>query len=154
VLIAANFAANPAKRAIMGHSMGGHGALTIWLKNPDLFASASAVAPICAPMQCAWGEKAFTAYLGSDRAAWANYDATALMNAGGDGSGRAEILVDQGLADNFLADQLHPHLLEDACATVDQRLSLRRHVGYDHSYFFIATVIGDHLRHHAKVLAG
>jgi len=76
------------------------------------------------------------------------------MNAGGDGSGRAEILVDQGLADNFLADQLHPHLLEDACATVDQKLSLRRHDGYDHSYFFIATVIGDHLRHHAKVLAG
>lgn len=154
VLIAANFAANPAKRAIMGHSMGGHGALTIWLKNPDLFASASAVAPICAPMQCAWGEKAFTAYLGGDRAAWANYDATALMNAGGDGSGRAEILVDQGLADNFLADQLRPHLLEDACATVDQKLSLRRHDGYDHSYFFIAAMIGDHLRHHAKVLAG
>ena len=111
------------------------------------------IAAICAPMQCAWGEKAFTAYLGGDRAAWANYDATALMNAGGDGSGRAEILVDQGLADKFLADQLHPHLLEDACATVDQKLSLRRHDGYDHSYFFIATVIGDHLRHHAKVLA-
>lgn len=152
-LIDAHFPADPARRSIMGHSMGGHGALTIWLKNPDLFASASAVAPICAPMQCAWGEKAFTAYLGEDRSTWAQYDATELMKAGGDGSGRAPVLVDQGLADNFLADQLHPHLLEEACAAVGQKITVNRREGYDHSYFFITSVIGDHLRHHAKVLA-
>lgn len=152
-LIDANFPADPARRSIMGHSMGGHGALTIWLKNPGLFASASAVAPICAAMQCAWGEKAFSAYLGDDRGTWAQYDATELMKSGGDGSARAEILVDQGLADNFLADQLHPHLLEEACAAVGQKITVRRHEGYDHSYFFITSVIGDHLRHHAKVLA-
>lgn len=155
-LIDANFPADPGRRSVMGHSMGGHGALTIWLKNPDLFASASAVAPICAPMQCAWGEKAFTAYLGPDRTAWAQYDATELMKAGGDGTGssRAEILVDQGLSDNFLEDQLHPHLLEEACAAVGQKITVNRREGYDHSYFFITSVIGDHLRHHAKVLGG
>lgn len=147
-----NFSGDWARQSIMGHSMGGHGALTIWLKNPDVFTSASAVAPICAPMQCPWGEKAFTAYLGDDRATWAQYDATELMKAGGDGSGRAGILVDQGLADNFLEGQLNPDLLEDACATVGQKITVNRHAGYDHSYFFIATVIGDHLRHHAKAL--
>ena len=149
-----NFSTDPGKRAVTGHSMGGHGALTIWLKNPDLFASASAVAPICAPTQCPWGEKAFSAYLGDDRNAWAQYDATELMKAGGDGSGRAEILIDQGLADNFLEEQLHPHLFEAACAEAGQKATVRRHDGYDHSYFFIATVIGDHLRHHAAILAG
>lgn len=147
-----NFAGDWTRQSIMGHSMGGHGALTIWLKNPEVFTSASAVAPICAPMQCPWGEKAFSAYLGNDRATWANYDATELMKAGGDGSGRPGILVDQGLADNFLEGQLNPHLLEDACATVGQEITVNRHAGYDHSYFFIATVIGDHLRHHAKAL--
>lgn len=152
-LIDTHFPADLAKRSIMGHSMGGHGALTVWLKNPDLFASASAVAPICAPMQCAWGEKAFTAYLGGDRATWVQYDATELMKAGGDGVARAPILVDQGLGDNFLADQLHPHLLEDACAGVGQKISVSRREGYDHSYFFITSVIGDHLRHHAAILA-
>lgn len=149
-----NFAGDWARQGIMGHSMGGHGALTIWLKNPDTFTSASAVAPICAPMQCPWGEKAFTAYLGGDRAAWAKYDATELMKAGGDGSARAPILVDQGLADTFLDGQLHPHLLEEACAEVGQNIAVNRREGYDHSYFFIATVIGDHLRHHAKALKG
>jgi len=147
-----NFAGDWERQSIMGHSMGGHGALTIWLKNPDIFASASAIAPICAPMQCPWGEKAFTAYLGDDRPAWANYDATELMKAGGDGSARVGILVDQGLADNFLEGQLHLHLLEEACAGVGQKITVNRHAGYDHSYFFIATVIGDHLRHHAKAL--
>jgi len=147
-----NFAGDWERQSIMGHSMGGHGALTIWLKNPDIFASASAIAPICVPMQCPWGEKAFTAYLGGDRPAWANYDATELMKAGGDGSARAGILVDQGLADNFLEGQLHLHLLEEACAGVGQKITVNRHAGYDHSYFFIATVIGDHLRHHAKAL--
>jgi len=152
-LIDAHFPADPTKRSIMGHSMGGHGALTIWLKNLDLFASASAVAPICAPMQCAWGEKTFTAYLGGDRGTWAQYDATELVKAGGDGSARAPVLVDQGLADNFLADQLHPHLLEEACADVGQKITVNRREGYDHSYFFITSVIGDHLRHHAAVFA-
>lgn len=149
-----NFAGDWDRQGIMGHSMGGHGALTIWLKNLDTYTSASAVAPICAPMQCPWGEKAFTAYLGADRAAWANYDATALMTAGGDGSPRAGVLVDQGLADNFLDGQLHPHLLEEACAGVGQKVTVNRRDGYDHSYFFIASVIGDHLRHHAQALKG
>ena len=147
-----NFAGDWARQGIMGHSMGGHGALTIWLKNLDTFTSASAVAPICAPMQCPWGDKALTAYLGADRATWANYDATELMKAGGDGSARAEILVDQGLADNFLDGQLHPHLMEEACAAVGQKITVNRREGYDHSYFFIASVIGDHLRHHAASL--
>lgn len=149
-----NFAGDWARQGILGHSMGGHGALTIWLKNLDTFTSASAVAPICAPMQCPWGDKALTAYLGTDRAGWADYDATALMKAGGDGSARAGILVDQGLADNFLEGQLHPHLLEEACAAVGQKITVNRREGYDHSYFFIASVIGDHLRHHAAELAG
>jgi S-formylglutathione hydrolase len=157
-VIDANFPADPARHSIMGHSMGGHGALTIWLKNPGLFVSASAVAPICAPMHCAWGEKVLNAYLGADRATWEEYDATALIQAGGDGSGNdrsghAEILIDQGLADQFL-DQLNPDMFENSCAAAGQKLTLRRHEGYDHSYFFIATVIGDHLRHHAKALAG
>ena len=151
-LIDAHFPADPAKRSIMGHSMGGHGALTIWLKNTDMFASASGIAPICAPMHCAWGEKVLNAYLGPDRATWEDYDATALVTAAGDGSARAEILIDQGLADQFL-DQLNPAMFEDACAAAGQKLTLRRQDGYDHSYFFIATVIGDHLRHHAKALA-
>jgi S-formylglutathione hydrolase len=147
-----NFAGDWTRQGIMGHSMGGHGALTIWLNNPDIFTSASAIAPICAPMQCPWGEKAFTAYLGADRATWAKYDATELMKASGDGSSRAGILVDQGLADNFLDGQLHPHLLEEACATVGQSIAVNRHAGYDHSYFFIASVIGNHLRHHAALI--
>ncbi|MFT5487082.1 MAG: S-formylglutathione hydrolase [Paracoccaceae bacterium] len=148
-----NFAGDWTRQGIMGHSMGGHGALTIWLKNPDTFTSASAVAPICAPMQCPWGDKALTAYLGVDRAAWAQYDTTELMKTSGDGSARASILVDQGLADNFLDGQLHPHLLEAACAEVGQKITVNRREGYDHSYFFIASVIGDHLRHHATELA-
>ncbi|CAN0546345.1 unnamed protein product [Laminaria digitata] len=148
-----NFAGDWARQSIMGHSMGGHGALTIWLKNPDTYTSASAIAPICAPMQCPWGDKALTAYLGADRAAWAQYDATELMKNGSDGSARAEILIDQGLADNFLEGQLHPHLLEAVCAEVGQKITVNRHEGYDHSYFFIASMIGDHLRYHAAVLA-
>jgi S-formylglutathione hydrolase len=148
-----NFAGDWARQGIMGHSMGGHGALTIWLKNLETFTSVSAVAPICAPMQCPWGDKALTAYLGADRAAWANHDATELMKAGGDGSSRTAILVDQGLGDNFLDGQLHPHLLEESCAGVGQKITVNRREGYDHSYFFIASVIGDHLRHHAAALA-
>jgi S-formylglutathione hydrolase len=150
--VEANFPADPARRGIVGHSMGGHGALTIWLKNPDLFASASALAPICAPTQCRWGQKAFTAYLGDDRALWAQYDATELVVAGGNRSDRTEILIDQGLTDHFLADQLHPHLFEAACNSVGQNITIRRHEGYDHSYFFISSMIGGHLRHHANIL--
>lgn len=148
-----NFAGDWTRQGIMGHSMGGHGALTIWLKNPETFTSASAVAPICAPMQCPWGDKALSAYLGADRTSWANYDATELMKAGGGGAARAGILVDQGLADNFLEEQLHPHLLEEACAEIGQKITVNRREGYDHSYFFIASVMGDHLRHHAAALA-
>lgn len=146
------------RQGISGHSMGGHGALTLWLKNPDMFKSVSAFSPICAPTQCAWGEKALSAYLGAPDAqgeipsSWLEYDACALINAGS-GSGRSKILVDQGLGDDFLADQLKPELLEQACAAADQDLELRRHEGYDHSYFFISTFIADHIAHHARFLS-
>ena len=139
-------------RAISGHSMGGHGALTLALKHPELFKSVSAFAPICAPSQCPWGDKAFTGYLGDDRATWAAHDATALMAQRKTAPYPAGILVDQGLADKFLPNQLHPELFESACATAGQPLNLRRHASYDHGYFFIATFMADHLRHHAEQL--
>jgi len=137
------------RQAITGHSMGGHGALTMALRNPGRFRSVSAFAPICAPMQCPWGDKALTGYIGPDRAKWREYDACALIE---DGARVPEILVDQGLADNFLAGQLKPELLEAACAGTDIDLTLRRQDGYDHSYYFIATFIEDHLRWHAERL--
>jgi S-formylglutathione hydrolase len=149
-----SFPGDPARRGIFGHSMGGHGALTIWLKNLGTFSSASAIAPICAPIECPWGQKALTAYLGPDQSTWSAYDACELMRATGDGSGRAGLLIDQGGDDQFLEGQLHPHLLEEACAAVGQGINLRIHDGYDHSYFFIASVIEDHLRHHAEILRG
>lgn len=133
---------------IFGHSMGGHGALTLAQKYPHYFASCSAFAPICAPTQCAWGEKVFGAYLGDDRTQWAKHDATALMVK----PLPYALLIDQGLADNFLASQLHPHLFEEACKKVGQALTLRRHEGYDHGYFFIQSFMEDHLRHHAQIL--
>jgi S-formylglutathione hydrolase len=141
---------------LMGHSMGGHGALTLALRHPDRFRSLSAFAPICAPMQCPWGIKAFTGYLGPDTAAWRQHDATELIRQRHH-DGRPPlfsrgILVDQGLADKFLAEQLRPHLLEQACAEAGQSLTLRRHEGYDHGYYFIATFMEDHLRHHAAGL--
>jgi S-formylglutathione hydrolase len=136
---------------ICGHSMGGHGALTLALRHPGLFRSVSALAPIAAPMQCPWGVKAFTGYLGADRAAWSAHDATALVAAG---ASCPPLLIDQGLADKFLAEQLQPQLLEAACREAGQPLTLRRHAGYDHGYFFIASVIEDHLRHHAQALQG
>jgi S-formylglutathione hydrolase len=141
-----------AKRiGIFGHSMGGHGALTLALRHPDLFRSVSAFAPIAAPSRCPWGEKAFSAYLGSNREAWKQHDASELMVQAGcvfpDG-----ILIDQGLSDGFLAEQLHPHLFEAACKHAGQPLTLRRHAGYDHGYYFISTFIEDHLRHHAAIL--
>ena len=140
------------RTGLFGHSMGGHGALTLALRHPGVFASLSALAPICAPSLCPWGIKAFSGYLGDDRSTWAAHDASALMRAQRRVPYPQGILVDQGLADKFLAEQLHPQALEEACAAVGQPLTLRRHVGYDHGYYFIASVVDDHLRHHANTL--
>src|SRR5262249_32956422 len=134
-----------------GHSMGGHGALVLSLRQPGRYKSVSALAPICAPTQCPWGEKAFTNYLGPDRARWNEYDAVHLLEKG---ASATELLVDQGEDDKFLASQLKPELLEAACKKRGVPLKLRRHAGYDHSYFFIASVIGDHVAHHAARLKG
>ncbi|MBH67931.1 MAG: S-formylglutathione hydrolase [Rhodospirillaceae bacterium] len=134
---------------IFGHSMGGHGALTIHLKNPSLFKTVSAFAPICAPMKCPWGQKAFANYLGSDERRWRDYDACELVKLNPSGPG---ILIDQGLADNFLETELQPHLFESACRDVDRNLLLRRHEGYDHGYYFIASFVEDHINHHSKGL--
>jgi S-formylglutathione hydrolase len=136
---------------IFGHSMGGHGALVLALRYPDRFRSVSAFAPIAAPMQCPWGQKAFSGYLGSDSASWTGYDATELMKARKrpfpDG-----ILIDQGLDDQFLKSQLHPEFFERACHDADQPLTLRRQAGYDHSYYFIASFMEDHLAFHSANL--
>jgi S-formylglutathione hydrolase len=148
-LVAEAFPADMARQGITGHSMGGHGALTLALRNPDRFRGVSAFAPIASPMRCPWGEKALSGYLGEDRAAWRAYDATALIE---DGARVAEILVDQGEADNFIDSQLKPELLETACAAAGIALTLRRQPGYDHSYYFIASFIEDHLRWHHKRL--
>jgi S-formylglutathione hydrolase len=129
--------------------MGGHGALTLALRHPGRFRSVSAFAPICAPSQCPWGEQAFGAYLGPDRAEWAAHDATALIAAG---RRCPPLLVDQGEADQFLEGQLHPHLLEAACAAAGQPLTLRRHPGYDHGYWFVQSVVADHVAHHSVQL--
>jgi S-formylglutathione hydrolase len=144
-------------RSISGHSMGGHGALTLALRHPELFKSVSAFAPIASPTRCAWGEKAFTAYLGADRAAWAQHDAALLIESGAaqDANGKGvfdDILVDQGDADSFLADQLKPELLQAAADKAGQGLTLRLQPGYDHSYFFMASFIDDHVAFHAKRL--
>lgn len=138
------------RQAIFGHSMGGHGALTLALKNPGRWRSVSAFAPISSPMRCPWGEKALGGYLGPDRAAWRRYDATALLE---DGARLPELLVDQGQADPFLATQLKPELLEEACSKAGVPLTLRLQPGYDHSYYFIASFMEDHLRWHAQRLA-
>ncbi len=143
-------AADLGRQSIMGHSMGGHGALTIGLRNPGRFHAISAFAPIVSPMNCPWGEKALGGYLGPDRAAWREYDACALIE---DGARAPELLVDQGAADSFLDGQLKPHLLQDACAKAGVPLTLRMQPGYDHSYYFISTFIEDHLRWHAERLA-
>ena len=148
-IIAANFPADMSAQGITGHSMGGHGALTTALRNPDRFKSVSAFAPIVSPMNCPWGHKALGGYLGDDRAAWRQYDATALIE---DGARLPDILIDQGTADNFLAEQLKPELLEAACATAGQPLTLRMQAGYDHSYYFISTFMADHLAWHAQRL--
>jgi S-formylglutathione hydrolase len=145
-LVAAEFPVDDARTAMSGHSMGGHGALTIALSNPGWIRSVSAFAPIGAPMRCAWGEKALAGYLGEDRAAWAAYDATELIR--GRGWSGPPILVDQGGADPFLASQLKPELLQQACAHAGVPLELRLQPGYDHGYFFVSTFIEDHLRRH------
>ncbi len=150
-LVAANFPADMTRQSIMGHSMGGHGALTIALKHPSTYKSVSAFAPIASPLSCPWGEKALTGYIGADRAAWRAYDATALIE---DGQKVGEILVDQGTADPFLVNQLKPELLEAACKKARVPLTLRMQEGYDHSYYFIASFMDDHLRWHAKRLNG
>jgi len=148
-LVPRHFPAHAERVGIFGHSMGGHGALTLALRHPGLYRSASALAPIAAPSRCPWGEKAFTGYFGSDRRTWEAHDATALVAAG---HRTPPLLIDQGIADKFLAEQLHPHLFEAACAQAGQPLTLRRHEGYDHGYWFIASFIEDHLRHHAQTL--
>jgi S-formylglutathione hydrolase len=132
--------------------MGGHGALTLALRHPGRFRSLSAFAPICAPTQCPWGQKAFAGYLGQDQINWQQHYASALMAARSSPLLPAGILIDQGLGDKFLAEQLHPHLLEAACAKAQQPLTLRRHAGYDHGYYFIQSFVADHLAHHARVL--
>ncbi|AJK47577.1 S-formylglutathione hydrolase [Burkholderia plantarii] len=137
---------------IFGHSMGGHGALTLALRHPGVFRSVSAFAPIAAPMRCAWGEKAFSGYLGEDREAWKAHDASELV-ARSDAPRYADgILIDQGLADKFLPTQLNPEVFEAACREAGQPLTLRRHEGYDHGYYFISTFVADHLAHHARTL--
>jgi len=148
-LIAAEFPADMARQGITGHSMGGHGALTIALRNPGRFRSVSAFSPIVAPTQCPWGEKALGGYLGPDRAAWRAYDACALIE---DGASLPDLLVDQGEGDAFLAEQLKTHLLVDACATAGIDATIRMQPGYDHSYYFISTFIPDHVRWHAARL--
>jgi S-formylglutathione hydrolase len=148
-LIATRFAADSARQGIFGHSMGGHGALTIALKNPGSYRSLSAFAPIAAPMRCPWGEKALGGYLGPDRETWRNYDASELVARR---PFDEPILIDQGMADQFLPNQLNLDLFEAASQKAGQELTLRRHEGYDHGYFFIQTFIEDHIRHHAGQL--
>ncbi|WP_152208241.1 S-formylglutathione hydrolase [Marinobacter changyiensis] len=137
------------QRVISGHSMGGHGALVCALKNPGRYRSVSAFAPICNPTACPWGEKAFSGYLGANREEWAEWDATLLIP---DAPERLKLLIDQGTADEFLPEQLNPEALADACERVHHPIRLRMHRGYDHSYFFIASFIDDHLDHHAEAL--
>ena len=148
-LIEENFPVIPGRKSISGHSMGGHGALICALKNPGAYRSVSAFAPICNPINCGWGEGCFGAYLGDDRTSWEAYDATCLIEAGAE---KIPLLIDQGTADEFLADQLHPEKLKQACEARGFPLELRMRDGYDHSYHFIASFIGEHLAWHAKAL--
>jgi S-formylglutathione hydrolase len=148
-VVGANLPVQPGATGIFGHSMGGHGALVCALRNPDRYKSVSAFAPIAAPMQCPWGKKAFTNYLGSDTAAWRDYDATELVARRPFG---AHILIDQGTGDQFLAEQLLPEKFSAAAAKAGQKLNLRMQPGYDHGYYFMQTFMADHLHHHAKQL--
>lgn len=151
--VVSEFGLNADRMSLFGHSMGGHGALTLALRHPGRFASVSAFAPICAPTQCPWGHKAFTGYLGQDESTWAAHDASLLMAQQNSVPYPGGILIDQGLADKFLVEQLHPEAFEAACAKVGQPLTLRRHEGYDHGYYFISSFVDDHLRHHARALS-
>jgi S-formylglutathione hydrolase len=151
-VVGAGFPADMDREGLFGHSMGGHGALTIALKNPERYRSVSAFAPIVAPGEVPWGRKALPRYLGDDRGAWAPYDACALVAGGARFPGT--ILVDQGLADKFLESQLQPERFDRACRAAGQALTLRLHAGYDHSYYFISTFVRDHLLHHAQALRG
>ncbi|MCY3768457.1 MAG: S-formylglutathione hydrolase [Gammaproteobacteria bacterium] len=146
-LVCSKFNVDVHRQAITGHSMGGHGALTIGLKNPEKYRSISAFAPICSPMRCPWGVKALRGYLGDDPSRWEPYDATSLIKQG---MGSGEILVDQGTDDDFLAGQLKPELLQSACEEAGQALTLRMQPGYDHSYYFIASFIEEHIAFHAR----
>ncbi len=148
-LVIQQFAVQAERIGIFGHSMGGHGALTVALKHPEKFKSVSAFAPICAPSQCPWGEKAFSNYLGSDQAEWLKHDATALVQT--KTAHFADILIDQGLSDQFYS-QLNPALFQQACQAAGQPLTLREHAGYDHGYYFIQSFIDDHLQFHAVQL--
>jgi len=155
--VARHFAIDDRRLGIFGHSMGGHGALTLAMRHPGRFKSLSAFAPICAPTQCPWGEKAFSGYLGEpggDRAQWLAHDASALMKSQIAAPYPQGILIDQGLSDKFLAEQLHPEAFEAACFAAGQPLTLRRHAGYDHGYYFIQTFMADHIAHHAQTLHG
>jgi S-formylglutathione hydrolase len=148
-LVFEEFAANQQLQGITGHSMGGHGALTIGLKNSRTYRSISAFSPICAPTQCPWGQKAFGGYLGDSTAEWQQYDATSLV---GQGNRSGQILIDQGDADEFLADQLKPEIFAKACSEAGQELRLRMQPGYDHGYYFVSSFIGDHIEFHASRL--
>ncbi len=148
-LIAATFPADASRQGIFGHSMGGHGALVCALRNPARYRSVSAFAPIAAPIRCPWGRKAFTGYLGADESKWREYDASVLV---AERPFHAPILVDQGTADRFLAEQLNPGLFADACRDAGQALELRMQAGYDHGYYFIQTFMDEHLRWHARQL--
>lgn len=149
-LLAGQFPLDMDRQSIMGHSMGGHGALTLALRHPEQYRSVSAFAPICAPSQVPWGQKAFGGYFGADESIWLEHDAVALIDKSGFDK---PILVDQGVADSFLDNQLKPELLEQACDRAGVALTLNRREGYDHSYFFIASFIEEHLRHHDQALS-
>ena len=151
-LVGASLSVDIARAGIFGHSMGGHGALTLALRHPGKFRAVSALAPVVAPSLCPWGVKAFGGYLGADREIWKAHDASELMSAQSSAPYPGGILIDQGLDDKFLAEQLRPEMFEAACTRAAQPLTLRRHAGYDHSYYFVASFMADHLRHHARHL--
>lgn len=151
--LAAGFALDLQRTGISGHSMGGHGALTLALRHPSLYRSVSAFSPIVSPTRCPWGVKAFSHYLGDSRSHWNEHDACSLIESGAARGHYDQIRVEQGLADQFLVDQLQPQLLQQACAAAGQRLDLRQHAGYDHSYYFITSFIAEHIAFHAERLA-